>query len=308
MHDDELFENSDGQDDGFFGAEEEQTQTPSEGQDDGFFGAEEQKDEKSAPPPSDPAFYEKLSYGKAVFRRVERWRRKAKRRGIEVPYLDYELHKPEKPRILFWILAIISAIIFVGIIGGIIGFYIMIMPVIMDISDVGEAFRAFFKPEILAVSLGASVLPAFLIILVYIMFGLLMLLPILLACYFYNVVFETFYLAKCSKEEFARGNIISGRIKNYCIALIATTIIFIVLVVYVKVPAGRAVLGVVYAGLMLMIGGLLALILLERKKCNQWFETLDMKQKQSFLAHDSGIRKIKRRKKQERDAWNTMFP
>ena len=309
MNDDDLFEpNDEEQNDGFFDTDDEQPQTQS----DGFFDAGEPSTKPLTYPPDDPTYYEKLSYGKSVYRRVQRWRRRAARRGMEIPYLAYELHKPDKPRIFFWILAIISAIIFAGIVVGIGALYVVVIKNVTGMPDFGSALSTLFDKETLLKSGTLSGLAGFFLIIVMILLYTLliavMIIPFAAAFYFYISVRDTFYMAKCSKEEFAEGNVIGSRIFKLGAILVALTIMFIVGMVYVEIPVGKTILGILYAALMLALGGLLALILLERHKCKKWFETLDTRQQQNYLAHDQGIRKIKRRKKKERDAWNTMFP
>ena len=291
----------------------EQNEEPDYNSDDQLFDTDKGPESKlPAPPPDDPTYYEKKSYGKSVYRRVQRLRRKAKRRGMEVPYLGYELHKPDKPRIFFWILAIISAIIFTGIVVGIGFLFAVIIMHITGMPSFGDAIGALFDSETMMHSFGlSSIGGVFLILIMILLYGLIavaFLLPLAAIFYFYRSVRDTFYMAKCSKEEFAKGNVMESRIFKLGLTLVAMTVIFILLMVYVEIPVGRVLVGVIYAGLMLAVGGLLALILLEKSKCKKWFETLDVKQQANYLAHDGGLRKIKRRKKQERDAWTSMFP
>ena len=322
MKEDDFFgsdaEQSDGQsfeaDDPFFGSDDAQSGgQSSEADNDGFFGSdEEQSSVKVSYPPDDPTYYEKLSYDKLVYRRVQRWRRKAKRRGMEVPYLGYELHKPDKPRIFFWILAVLSAIIFAGIVVGIGFLYAVIIKNVTGMPDFGDAFKSLFDTKTMLLSFGLSALPGVFLVLIMIMLYLLIILALLLPLaaifYFYRSVRDTFYMAKCSKEEFAKGNIIESRLIRLGAILAVMTVMFIALMIYVKIPLGRVLIGCIYAGLMLALGGLFALIFVEKHKGKKWFETLDIKEQQNYLAHDGGIRKIKRRKKAERDAWNSMFP
>ena len=283
--------------------------------DEQLFGSDtdgEQTKKPLAPPEDDPTYYEKLSYGKVVYRRVQRLRRKAKRRGMEVPYLGYELHKPDKPRIFFWILAIISAILFAGIVVGMGFLFAVIIKNITGMTDFGDAFKTFFNSETLLFSLGLSsiggVFLVIIMILVYALLALVLLIPIVAIFYFYRSVRDTFYMAKCSKEEFAKGNVMESRVFKLGAIMAVITLIFIGLMIYVEIPIGRVLVGVLYAALMLAIGGLFALIMVEKNKCKKWFATLDKKQQENYLAHDGGLRKIKRRKKEERDTWTSLFP
>ena len=271
--------------------------------DDGFF---EPNEKQPAPPPADPTHFEKMSYGKSVYKRVQRLRRKGRKRKIDVPYLGYALHKPEKPRIPFWVFAIISAVLFVGIVVGIVVFYGMLIISFTGFSDVGEAIKSFFDPATLTLSLGLSALPAIFLIIIYLMIAALLAIPILVAAYFFCFVRDAFYMAKCSREEFAKGNMIAKRALKLGIALIVITLIFIALMASLKVPSGKILVGVLYAGLVITLGGLLVMILIEKRKNEKWFETLSEVQKQNYLAHDGGLRKVKRRLRTERTFWDNL--
>lgn len=247
--------------------------------------------------------YEKISYGKWVYRRVQRLRRKGKRRAIEVPQLGYKLTKPDKPRIAFWILAIISAIFLIGIVVGIGFLYNELVKTFSLFGNLGDVLKVAFDPKTFALSAGLSSIPAIMVILAYLLVVVMLLLPIAAIIYVYNFVREIFYMANCSKEEFARGNVIASRISGLVVALITSTVIFIALLIYFPASA-RILLGLVYGAIVIVCGGLLALIVVERAKNRKWFETLDEDKKQNFLAHDNALRKVKSRLRFERNLWN----
>ena len=250
--------------------------------------------------------YEKSSYGKAAYRRVQRLRRKGRRRGIEVPPLGYELTKTEKPRIAFWIVAIVSVVIFVGIIVGIFLLYNELVKFFSDLSSLGDFIAVLFDPETLGVSLGLSALPGILMVMVYLLVLVLIAVPVVAAIYFYRFVRDAFYMAKCSKEEFAKGGQISSRILGLITVLLTAIVLFIVLLALIDSSGARLCIGLIFAGIVVALGGLLALIIVEKVKANKWFETLDEDKKQNYLAHEKALKAVKRRLRTEKSFWESL--
>lgn len=245
------------------------------------------------PPPSGDR--EKSSYGRYAYKRVQRLRRKGKRRGIEVPYLGYELTKPEKPRIAFWIAAGVSAAIFVGILVGIGFLYNEFVKMFSDLGGLGDLVKILFKPDILGASFGLSALPGLLLIAVYLLIAVLFALPIVAAVYFYRFVRDAFYMASCSKEEFAKGSIISSRIFALIVVLIVAAVVFVILLANIASSSAKLYIGLIFGGLALALGGLLVLMILEKTKCGKWFEGLAESKKQDYLEHESALRSVNRR-------------
>lgn len=247
--------------------------------------------------------YEKISYGKFGLRRVQRLRRKGQRRGIEVPYLNYELSKPDKPRIAFWVVAIISAVLFAGVIVAIGLLYNEIIKTSSDLSGIGEFASAMFKPEILFGSFGLSAVPGVFMVLIYVLIIVLLALPVVAAVYFFRFVQGAFYMAKCSKEEFAKGGFVTERIVNIVAVTVVCAIIFFVLISYVAAGA-KLYLGLIFGGVMLAFVGLVALMIAERIKCGKWFEGLDGDKKKNYLEHEKALGSVKRRLNFEKRLWS----
>ena len=253
-----------------------------------------------------PTDYEKLSYGKFVYKRVQRLRRKGQRRGIKVPQLGYELTKPEKPRVAFWVIAILSAVLFAGILVGIGFLYNELVKAFSDLGGLGDLIKVLFRPDILGGSFGTSALPGLLLVMVYVLIGVLFALPVIAAIYFYRFVRDAFYMAKCSKEEFAKGNIITSRIIGMITLIVLATVIFIILLSNVTAASAKLYTGLIYAGLVIALGGLLTFMLVEKIRCGKWFESLDEDKKQNYLAHERALRQVKRRLNTEKQIWENL--
>lgn len=260
-----------------------------------------ESDLQSVPEPD----FEKISYGKVGYKRIQRLRRRGKLRGIEVPPLGFELTKPEKPRIAFWIAAIVGIILFVGILVGA-GFLVKYIIDLFSVTfkDSGGFLKTIFNPSLFIASAGLSAIPVLLIVMAYAMLILIMIIPFVLALYCYRFARNTLYMARCSKEEFAKGEFIGGRIINFIGVLAVSTVILIVCLLSVEAQTAKILLGLVYVGIVIIFGGMLALIVFERVKCNKWFEALPEEKKQNYLAHEEGLRRVKRRMRYERNLWN----
>lgn len=250
--------------------------------------------------------YEKISYGKSVYKRVQRLRRKGKRRGIEVPPLGYELTKPEKPRVAFWVVAVVSAVVLAAILVGLGFLYNYLIGTLTTFNGIGDVFTVVFDPATFALSAGLSAIPGMMVVLAYLLLILLFLLPIGAVIYVFRFVRDTFYMAKCSKEEFAKGNIVSSRITGLVVALIVVTVLLVVLVLSVEAANVKLLAGLVYGGIVLVLGGLLALMLVEKTKCKKWFDGLEEDKKQNYLEHERALRHVKRRLNTEKNLWQNL--
>ena len=263
-----------------------------------------EKQPQTAPAPADDTDYENLSYGKFYYKKVQKLRRKARERGIDVPKLNYALTKPEKPRVAFWVVAAVSLLLFIGILVLTGVFYNELIKSVSTLNGLGDLFKVLFDPKTLGASFGTSALPGLLLFLVYLLIIALFLLPLIAIFYFYGFVRDTFYMAKCSKEEFAKGHLVSGRIFWLASILIVVTALFIVALINIDAAKAKLYLGLIYGAVVIALGGLLVLMILEKVKSGKWFAGLDEAKKQNYLAHEQGLRSVKRRLKRERDNWN----
>ena len=250
--------------------------------------------------------YEKTCYGKVAYKRVQRLRRRGKRRGIDVPVLGYELTKPEKPRIAFWVVAIVSAALFVGIMIGLGFLYNELVKAFSDLGGLGEFIKVLFKPDVLRGSLGLSALPGILMVVVYFLVLVLFAVPFIAAVYFFRFVRDAFYMANCSKEEFAKGSIISSRILGLVTVLVVATVIFIILLSLISAAGAKLYIGLIFGALAVSLVGFLALIIVEKIKCGKWFEGLEEDKRQNYLAHERALRRVKSRLKMEKRFWEDL--
>lgn len=250
--------------------------------------------------------YEQLSYGKYAYKRVQRLRRKGRRRRIDVPPLGYELTKPEKPRVAFYVIAAVSAVALIGLLIGIGFLYNELVKSIWEFNNgIVDVLKAVFDPATFALSAGLSAIPGLMIVMAYVLLIVMLLLPIGILLYIYHFIRDVIYMANCSKEEFAKGNIISSRITGLIFGIVVATAILIVLLMTVTTEINMLI-WLVYGGIVLVLGCLLAFMAVEKIKCLKWFDTLDEYCKQNYLDHERALRRIKSRLKFERDVWSNF--
>ncbi len=154
---------------------------------------------------------------------------------------------------------------------------------------------------------GLSFIPVLILIAIYSLFAVIVIIPIMIAIYCYRFACNMLYLARCSKEEFAKGELITSQITGYVITLVAATIILIAVCCLTDVQNARLIVGLIYCGVVIIFGGLLALIIIEKVKCGKYFDTLDEDLKQNYLAHENALRSVKSRLGFERRFWNGFF-
>ena len=251
--------------------------------------------------------YEQKSYGKIGYKRVQKLRKKGERRNIKVPKLCYELHKPEKPRVAFLVVAVLSIVMLVGVVVATVFLFNELAKLSEEFNGLGDVFKAVFNPTALMASLGMSVLPALVIVLAYAMLFALFIIPICIGLYLYSFVRNAFYLAKCSKEEFAKGGFVGDRIRRLTVISIAATFIWIAGLVFLNSAAGKLILSFVFIAVAIVVGGLLAILLVEKKKDEKWFETLEEYQKQNYLAHEGALRSVKKKLDDEKAFRRSFF-
>lgn len=267
--------------------------------------------EQPTPPKQDDVFdvdaphdYELSSYGKYAYKRVQKLRRRGKRRGIDVPVLGYVLTRPQKARLPFLIIAVVSAVILVASIVGLGFLYNYIIGSTTDFKGMADVLKAVFDPKTFALSAGLSAIPGIMIVVAYILLFVMLLIPIIALIYVYRFVRDTVYMIKCSKEEFACGGIVHSRIVGLIIGLVVCTLIFAVVAYITEVKMGYAL--PVFLGIVAALGGLLALTLIERNKCKKWFDGLDEFKKQNYLAHEHGLQRVKSHLRFERNMWSNL--
>lgn len=250
--------------------------------------------------------YEELSYGKFVYKKIQKLRRKGKSRGIEVPYLGYELTKPEKLRIAFRVVAFVSLILFIAVIVAIGILYNELIKTFSDLSGIGDLLKVVFDPAVFSASFGLSAIPGIMLAMVYLLMIVLCALPIIAIFYFYRFVRDAFYMAKCSKEEFAKGTVISSRMVSLAVMIATVTVIFIIALSYVSAGNATLYLWLIFVGVIIALGGLFALMAVEKVKCGKWFEGLEESKRQNYLAHVNGLKRIKRRLNTEKQMWDNI--
>lgn len=245
--------------------------------------------------------YEKASYGKRAYKKVTKLRKRGGRRGMTVPKLTYSLTKPEKRRTAFFVTGIVSAVVLCAVIVMIGFFYNELIKMNSTLDGMGDFFKTMFDPNILFASFGVSAIPGILVAVFYIFIAVLLILPIVLIVYFYRFVRDIFYMSECSKEEFVRDITISDHLFALITLAVIVTAVFVTVCIFVKGAVSIVLITLIYLALIAVFGAVIAFILIERRKCKQWFDTLDEEKKRNYTEHVQALKQVKRRLKAEKD-------
>lgn len=84
------------------------------------------------------------------------------------------------------------------------------------------------------------------------------------------------------------------------------TILLIVILSLTDAQTVKLLVGLIYGGIVIIFGGLLALMIVEKKKCGEWFERLDEDKKENYLAHEKALRRAKSHIDMEKRFWNNL--
>lgn len=243
---------------------------------------------------------EKNSFSPYMQKQVNKLRKKGLEYGITVPFLNYELNKPEKPRKLFNIIAILFFALALAMIVGTIVMYIYtnIFSAIVEIANKSHDLTNY---DTLQNSLGLSGFVGIASWAVALVLVILSLLPIPVFIVTINLARKNLSFAKMSKQEMAMG----FEIKNFVVFLTICSILSLLLaVVFLCQGMGSGVFGicsiVVLFLLFAVCVALAVIIQKERKKEQQWFATLPQEKQQDFLSLNKSLVMVKNKKREMR--------
>ena len=239
---------------------------------------------------------EKESYSAYSYKEVRKIRQKGAMRGIEVPYLKYPVTQPEKPRVLFLILGIISAILFAAaVVGAGYVFITTVLPLILNTIGVTGALTTKHTFDILGLGVLFGGLVSIMVwMLPILIIGVLIALIVTL----FILTRQMFGMTKLSMQEFAVGHEISNLIRNLIIIISIPAIVAVAVFITVKniQPAGIALLIGVIAVFALVFGSILAYLIIGRRKAKKQFAELSEEQQADFKAHARALEKAHRRR------------
>ncbi len=240
---------------------------------------------------------ERESYSKHSYNKVKKLRSKGLLRGEEIPYLKYSVDSPEKPRTLFLVLGIISAIFLVLAIAFVTFFTVTnLIPIIQNLVGTTEQLTIRYEFDIFAVGPAFGTLTAVLMwaivpIIVMAFVGIIWILVVLTN--------KMFAMSKVSIQEMAVGHEIKASIKTMIIAIIIVVSLMVGLFILVENMPTRAVLVVlgIGLGLIAICATILTFLLLEKKKANKKFQELPYEEQEDFMVHARALERASKRKK-----------
>ena len=243
---------------------------------------------------------EKNSFTPYMQKQVKKLRKKGLEYGVSVPYLNYELDKPEKQRKIFNVIAIIFFVLAIAMVIGtvVMYFYTHIFSAIVEIANKSHDLTNY---DTLQNSLGLSGFVGIASWVVVLVLVILSLLPIPVFIVTINLARKNLSFAKMSKQEMAMG----FEIKNFVVFLTICSILSLLLaVVFLCQGMGSGVFGicsiVVLFLLFAVCVALTVIIQKERKKEQQWFATLPQEKQQDFLNLNKSLVMVKNKKREMR--------
>ena len=235
--------------------------------------------------------FEVESYSKSSFNYVEKMRLRGKMFKVDIPYLDHTLTKPEKPRIMYRIVAIIIFVLAAAAIA--LGLFLAastLPNLIGATGEVGSSSPNWDPLNIISGLGGAAIgLAIMLMIGVFILFAT--------ACaYLITTGLNCLNLATATKEEMAFGT----KASQFTWSLIAAIIIGFVVGTFAIILSKGATLGIIVGCVLYAISVVLIVVfvrvIIDRVNCYKFTKTLDPAAYENTKAHFDAIKQAKRRK------------
>lgn len=170
---------------------------------------------------------EKDSYSDYSYKTVKKLRERGKLMGVDVPYLNHPVTKPEKPRALFLVLGIIFAALLVLVCVGI-GYLTIttILPMILNMVGVTTTLTTRHVYDIFGIgSFIGTTLSFFLwvIVIVFVLFAIGIIVALV------SITRKMFGLTKASVQEVAVGHVVANLIKNIILCIVIPIVLAVAL-------------------------------------------------------------------------------
>ncbi len=243
---------------------------------------------------------EKNSFTPYMQKQVKKLRKKGLEYGVSVPYLNYELDKPEKQRKIFNVIAIMFFVLAIAMVIGtvVMYFYTHIFSAIFEIANKSNNLTSY---DALQNSLGLSGfvgIASWALVLILVVISVL---PIPIIIVTISFARKNLSFAKMSRQEMAKG----FEIKNFIIFLIFSTIFTLVLAIILLCQGmASGFFGICSVVSLFLLSGICAflsiIIIKEKNKDAQWFNTLPIERQQDFLNFNKSLNLVKSKKNQSR--------
>ena len=247
--------------------------------------------------------FENESYSQYSLMQVQRARLRGKMYGVNVPYLNYHLHKPETKRKKYTVFgAIITTLAALVFVAAALFLVFAIAPVIAN--SAGSATSP--QWDIFHVVDGLSGMA---IGLALILLGGLFLIVVMLGVFLMTAAINCFHLASATKEEIAYG----PNMNKLMWQSIGTTIIALIMAFFILFLANgnltlQIVSSLVFLVFAILLGVVAGAIIRDKITAIKWFKAeLTEEQKQNYLEHTRALARVKLRKENAERIRNNMF-
>lgn len=235
---------------------------------------------------------EKNYYSKYMYKRFLRFKRKGLDYGITVPDLHYPLEKPTSPRIAFKITTFVMFALAV-VVFALSVYFLVKCKVFTMLYELINNTKSVFTEKAFEESLGLSSIASVGAVWVYMLCGVLILVPILAIIGLLLIARKNWVLSKVSRQEMAKGYEVSKYIFIAFVLLFLTTTFIIVILAtngfnttFSKVAF--TILLVIFAYLIINI----IVIKIEKQKDEIWFNELPLKMQQDFINQNKVMKRV----------------
>ena len=235
---------------------------------------------------------EKNYYSKYMYKRFLRFKRKGLDYGITVPDLNYPLDKPASPRIAFKITTFVMLALAVMVFSLSV-YFLVKCKVFTMLYELVNNTKTVFTEKAFEESLGLSSIASVGAVWLYLLCGVLILVPILAIVGLLLIARKNWILSKVSRQEMAKGYEVSKYIFiSFVLLFLTATFIVVILATsgfsttFSKIAF--TILLVIFAYLISNI----VVLKIEKQKDEIWFNELPIERQQDFINQNKVMKRV----------------
>lgn len=235
---------------------------------------------------------EKNYYSKFMYKRFLKLKKKGLDYGITLPNLKYPLDKPNSPRLAFKITSFVMLALSVIVLS--LSIYLLVKCRVLSMfGELISNTKSVFTEKAFEESLGLSSIASIGVFWLYLLCGVLIILPIVVVGWLLYTARKNWILSQVSRQEMAKGYEVKRYIVNTFILLGITAVFLIVLLV-------KSSLSVIATRILFITGMIIFIYLIanivilkhEKQKDEIWFKTLPIEKQQDFINQNKSMKKI----------------
>lgn len=252
--------------------------------------------------------FEKKGYTARTYRKVNKMRERGKHFGFVVPYVNYELSRPKKPRILYIVLGILCFIAAAAfVVFAILGAFSM-LPTLFT-ADTSSDFSSPWDPFHIVSGVATGLANTAVLLAIIVVLALLLVMAAV-GYFLVKAGLNCLDLSKATMEEVGYSPFINNSINRWGIVGIAILASYITLAVTLKNGGEFAfsVGGIVLVLISLFFFAIMGVTIGYKFKAQKWLkENVSEENRENYIAHTKALKraimKDEMRKSTERNLW-----